>query len=58
MEALSSFVGSDMADVDRYVLKQGSTMASEESKTGHVLPHQRPARVFSNHRCHIVTVDI
>lgn len=28
MESLSAFVGTDMSDVDRYVLKQGSTMAS------------------------------
>lgn len=28
MESLSTFVGTDMSDVDRYVLKQGSTMAS------------------------------
>lgn len=26
METLSAFVGADMNDVDRYVLKQGSTM--------------------------------
>lgn len=26
MNTLSDFVGADMSDVDRYVLKQGSTM--------------------------------
>lgn len=29
MKALSDFVGADMSDVDRYVLKQGSTMVSK-----------------------------
>lgn len=29
MKALSEFVGADMSDVDRYVLKQGSTMVSQ-----------------------------
>lgn len=28
MQALNAFVGVDMGDVDRYVLKQGSTMVS------------------------------
>lgn len=29
MKALSEFVGADMSDVDRYVLKQGSTMVGK-----------------------------
>lgn len=28
MQSLNDFVGVDMGDVDRYVLKQGSTMVS------------------------------
>lgn len=31
MKALSDFVGADMSDVDRYVLKQGSTMVGESA---------------------------
>lgn len=31
MKALSDFVGADMSDVDRYVLKQGSTMVGKST---------------------------
>lgn len=33
MQTLNEFVGADMGDVDRYVLKQGSTMVGGVSRT-------------------------
>lgn len=33
MQTLNDFVGADMGDVDRYVLKQGSTMVGGVSRT-------------------------
>lgn len=52
MKALSDFVGVDMSDVDRYVLKQGSTMVGENTTyymlyaVGIGIAHMQCARVY------------
>lgn len=40
MQKLNDFVGADMGDVDRYVLKQGSTMVGISSQNNR-LPRRR-----------------